>query len=675
MFSNVHDVPIILGTENEYGIIGAQPIDITHAALKASGASIDGHDGVAVRWDYSSELPLRDARGFTLSRDQAHPSMLTDVEGMDTPAGPVPGRTDDEEQVSHHPEIHHELSVRLTHSEEQFQRGSASAMANGARLYVDHGHPEYATPECSSPAQAVLYDRVGDQLMGQALSYLAMVNGTADDEYDSVNTNAASSSPLSEARKDTGTTSAPHHASRKPTARLFKNNVDGKGASYGTHENYLVTRDVSFNHLAEALIPFFVTRPILVGAGRWGVGQISEHQSFQISQRADYIEQVMSLGTTVNRPIINTRDEPHTDPSNWRRLHVIVGDANAFDSITWLRLGMTALVLTVISTGKDKQFTSCALADPVDASHRVSHDLTIAQPLDLADGRTATAIDIQRHYLHAVAEAWGVELVSENPSSSGPHHVPTAIELPDLERFALGTTATWHEEAIALIHFWDQSLMALQERAYAIAQGAHSMSADLPGGHLEWVARAAIINGARSRRAASPSQADAVAGMVDLLWSELGKEQGLAAKTPQGQANHTLWSPHLLADAQARPPQTTRAFLRGYLIDHFRDNVVAAGWHSIILEVFDAHHWRLPLTDVQSYGRDRVAELLNPNSIQDTMEALTGVRPPDPGTVEPSLEGQEPDRELHPFSPSAIAHPPVHRSAGGGPIAPYDNEQ
>jgi len=119
-------------------------------------------------------------------------------------------------------------------------------------------------------------------------------------------------------------------------ARLFKNNVDGKGATYGTHENYLVPRALDFDDLVQALVPLLVVRPLLVGAGRVGTGAVSQDAAFQISQRADYLEKVVGLGTTVDRPLVNTRDEPHADPERWRRLHLVPGDANCFDTIAWL---------------------------------------------------------------------------------------------------------------------------------------------------------------------------------------------------------------------------------------------------------------------------------------------------------------------------------------------------
>ena len=179
------------------------------------------------------------------------------------------------------------------------------------------------------------------------------------------------------------------------------------------HENYLVDRAVPFNDLAARLIPFFVTRQVFTGAGRVGIGQRGEQPGFQLSQRADYMEAEIGLETTLRRPIVNTRDEPHADPDRWRRLHVIIGDATMLEVATYLRLGTTSLVLWLIERAVSDSGAGGALAaidrltlrDPVQAVHLVSHDLTLTTRLELADGRRLTALEIQREYLTAVRSA------------------------------------------------------------------------------------------------------------------------------------------------------------------------------------------------------------------------------------------------------------------------------
>ena len=299
--ASTHRIPgrevTVMGLETEYGILGAEPEDVVAACLEAEG---EAGRSRGVRWDYSGEYPLRDARGFEMDRAAADPSMLTDIPGAASVEAPVPGR------------VRTTAVVRLTAQEEAWQRGTATCVGTGGRLYVDHGHPEYATPECTGAAQAVLADRAGDLLVASGAERLRR---------------------------------------RGVKARLFKNNVDGKGATYGTHENYLVPRALDFDDLVQALVPLLVVRPLLVGSGRVGTGAIGQGADFQISQRADYLEKVVGLGTTVDRPLVNTRDEPHADPQRWRRLHLVAGDANCFDTIGWLKLGMTSLVLQVLADG------------------------------------------------------------------------------------------------------------------------------------------------------------------------------------------------------------------------------------------------------------------------------------------------------------------------------------
>ena len=184
-------------------------------------------------------------------------------------------------------------------------------LTNGARLYVDHAHPEYSTPEVTTPLDIVRWDKAGEQVMLDAARRAGQLPGGA---------------PIV----------------------LYKNNTDNKGASYGAHENYLMRRSTPFGDIVRHLTPFFVSRQVVCGAGRVGIGQDGREHGFQISQRADYFEVEVGLETTLKRPIINTRDEPHADPEKYRRLHVIIGDANLSEISTYLKVGTTALVLSMI---------------------------------------------------------------------------------------------------------------------------------------------------------------------------------------------------------------------------------------------------------------------------------------------------------------------------------------
>src|SRR5205085_9143587 len=181
--------------------------------------------------------------------------------------------------------------------------------------------------------------------------------------------------------------------------QLYKNNTDNKGASYGTHENYLMARQTPFAEIVRHLTPFFVSRQVVVGAGRVGIGQDGREHGFQISQRADFFEVEVGLETTLKRPIINTRDEPHADPEKYRRLHVIIGDANLSEISTYLKVGCTALVLAMIEDGWLKQNgIELTVDSPVSALRAVSHDPSLKHQLTLRDGRSLTAVQLQMEY-------------------------------------------------------------------------------------------------------------------------------------------------------------------------------------------------------------------------------------------------------------------------------------
>jgi Pup amidohydrolase len=274
----------VMGTEVEYGIsVAGQPMA---NPMVASSQVVNAYASATVRarrarWDFEEESPLRDARGFDMSRQVADASQLTDEDiGL--------------------------ANIILT---------------NGARFYVDHAHPEYSTPEVTTPLDIVKWDKAGEQVLLDASIRASQMPG---------------GSPI----------------------LLYKNNTDNKGASYGAHENYLMRRSTPFGDIVRQLTPFFVSRQVICGAGRVGIGQDGQEHGFQISQRADYFEVEVGLETTLKRPIINTRDEPHADPEKYRRLHVIIGDANLAEISTYLKVGTTALVLAISSR------VACSLPRP-----------------------------------------------------------------------------------------------------------------------------------------------------------------------------------------------------------------------------------------------------------------------------------------------------------------------
>src|SRR6201992_105324 len=264
----------VMGIETEYGIsVHGQP---TANAMLTSSQIVNAyaaamHRARRARWDFEEENPLRDARGFDLARETADSRQLSDADN---------GRA----------------NVILT---------------NGARLYVDHAHPEFSSPEVTNPRDAVLWAKAGETAMAIAAEHAARIPGAG-------------------------------------VIQLYKNNTDNKGASYGSHENYLMRRQTPFSDIVAHLTPFFVTRQVFTGVGRVGIGQDGSGSGFQLSSRADFFEVEVGLETTLKRPIINTRDEPHSDADKYRRLHVIIGDANLSETATYLKIGTTALILAMI---------------------------------------------------------------------------------------------------------------------------------------------------------------------------------------------------------------------------------------------------------------------------------------------------------------------------------------
>ena len=541
----------VMGMETEYGILGAEPEDVVAACLETE--SEQGRCP-GVRWDYSGEYPLRDARGFEVDRSAVDPSMLTDIPGAASAEGPVPGR------------LRTTVVARLTAQEEAWQRGTATCLSSGGRLYVDHGHPEYATPECTGPAQATLADRAGDLLVARGAELLRR---------------------------------------RGVAARLFKNNVDGKGATYGTHENYLVPRAIDFDDLVQALVPLLVVRPLLVGSGRVGIGAVARGADFQISQRADYLEKVVGLGTTVDRPLVNTRDEPHADPERWRRLHLVPGDANCFDTMTWLKLGMTSLVLQVLADGVPASWRRLRLADPVTQAREVSRDTRLRGALELADGRRLSALEILEQYLETVRGHLG------DQGRAAPAPVGDPLR-PDLSALADGADTDGAETG-AILAFWQASLRELQ----ALRDGGNESDA---AGHLEWVAKKQLLD-ATARRHPGARGRD-VLHAVDLAWSELSPAgRGLAERVPAGVDACGGLDEQMGEVSLAEPPATTRAWLRGRLVNAYPGQVVAAGWHSMVLETGEKDQRRLPLTDPLSFTRTTASPAVE--GAADIVEVLT----------------------------------------------------
>lgn len=542
-----------MGIETEYGVVQpgrpqANPmllsshVVLAYAAVHAPGGATGGR----ARWDYADEDPLADARGFRLDRASVHPSLLTDDPTRPAPAGPVPRTVDASVSDILVPDVSvldgqgagldASAEARPTAEEYDDPGAATTILSNGARLYVDHAHPEYSSPEVTNPRDAVLWDKAGERVMLAALRIMA-------------------DSPA------------------LPDVVLYKNNVDGKGASYGTHENYLVDRALPFADLVAVITPFLVTRQVFAGSGRVGLGPTGQGAGFQLSQRADYIEAEVGLETTLRRPIVNTRDEPHADRRRWRRLHLIIGDATHLEVATWLRLGTTSLVLGLAEAALTSPDLARAVvglrpADPVAAVRQVSRDLGLAEPVELADGRRMTALEIQRAYLGAV-RTW----------------LDGTGEAPDAE-------------TVEVLDRWESVLDRL---------GTDPMSCSR---EVEWVAKLRVLEGMRRRDRLAWDNPRLAA--MDFQWSDVRPERGLYQRLLAAGAVERLFDDDQVARAVTEPPADTRAYFRGTVVRRFAAEVRAASWDSVVLDVPSLPTLRrIPLQDPWRGTREHVGALLD----------------------------------------------------------------
>ncbi|PFG38205.1 proteasome accessory factor A [Georgenia soli] len=534
-----------MGIETEYGLIEpgnpqANPMVLSSHVVAAYAASPGSAGrGGHVRWDYAGEDPLADARGFRLDRAAAHPSQLTD-----DPSAPAPSAEDGADAA---PGVRTSHVRRPSEAEAALPTANNAVLSNGARLYVDHAHPEYSSPEVTNPLDAVRWDRAGELVMRGAMDALRAVTGL-------------------------------------PEVVLYKNNVDGKGAAYGTHENYLVSRSVNFGDIIRYLTPFFVTRPIFCGAGRVGIGQRSQTPGFQISQRADYVENDVGLETTFNRPIINTRDEPHADAERYRRLHVIGGDANLFDVSTYLKMGTTSLVLWLLEQDAvPMTLDALMIANPVGETWEVSHDTTLTHRLTLSDGREMTALEIQREYLRVIADA-----VHQAAPPAGVDRATADV----LER-------------------WGGVLDRLATDPVSAAA------------EVEWVAKKQLLDGMRRRESLPWDHPKLQA--LDLQWADLRPERSIVNRLAAAGRLERLVPDADVAAAEHDPPTDTRAWFRGQVVARYPGQVAGASWESVVLDVPENEHLvRVPMNDPLRGTREHVGALLERSATAaELLENLT----------------------------------------------------
>lgn len=452
--------PLLCGIETEYGLDveghgASEQIESSMALVRnVPGERFSG-------WDYHYESPRDDLRGFTAARLSFDPRDAA----YDRGRSPKPDHVVRSDQV----------------------------LANGARFYNDHGHPEYATPECRSIDELVRQDLIGETV--------ALAAGRAFAE--------------SEGRP----------------VRLYKNNTDFHGASFGCHENYLVPRAIGWERLYRALVPILIVRPLLCGAGKVGA-EDGEPCDFQLSQRADFFSEPLSIDTLYRRPLFNTRDEPHADPQKWIRLHMIAGDANRISSCTWRKvaLAQVALLLELHEAAPDWQ-----IAHPVPAAKLLSRSLSPDSRIELTGGSWTTAEHVFESYF-AAAEACG------------------------------WLAATWIRDLIAEC----RGLIASLKSDGALASR-----------RIDWAAKRTMLE--EIREVEGLDWSDPSLKAYDLEYHNVDPEESLFQALVE--MNHVDHEGIGNLSQLIQAPMNTRAALRGHVVQHFASQLVAISWRSCVLRL------------------------------------------------------------------------------------------
>jgi proteasome accessory factor PafA2 len=412
-------------------------------------------------------------------------------------------------------------------------------LPNGARYYVDHAHPEYSTPECLSPRALVVHDKAGERILERSLEELARSTIAG------------------------------------PNLQIYKNNSDGKGNSYGTHENYLVDRALPFGDIVRDLTPFFVSRQVFTGAGKLGAeAQWDEanRSIYQLTQRADFFETEVGLETTLKRPIINTRDEPHADPDKYRRLHVIVGDANMSEVATFLKIGTTALVLKMI---EDAFLPDLSLESPVRSLHDVSRDITCTATMTLADGRSLSAVQLQWEYLEHAKKY--VEREDDTPENR------------------------------EVVERWEEILTTLESEPLTLHR------------ELDWVAKYRLLEGYRERDGLA--WADHKLRLIDLQYHDVRRSKGLYHRLAAAGKVARITDDETIERAVMEPPEDTRAYFRGRCISRYPDAIAAASWDSLIMDTGSDALQRIPMREPLRGTRAHVEALLQASEDAATLVA------------------------------------------------------
>lgn len=415
-------------------------------------------------------------------------------------------------------------------------------LVNGGRYYVDHAHPEYCTPECTNARDLLIYEKAGELIL--EISRLMAERLLLDNQE----------------------------------IIIYKNNTDYKGHSYGSHENYLMSRKVPFDAIVNGLIPFLVTRIIITGSGKVGAENGAENTDYQLSQRADFFEKEVGLSTMVDRPLINTRDEPHADEKLYRRLHVIVGDSNMSEFSIYLKVGITFIIIQLIEKGVvGEQFR---LKEPVAAIKKISRDLSCKNPIELADGRQWSPLQVQRAYL---------ELAHL--------HLSTEERTPVVED---------------VLEKWGYVLDSLETDPMQLSC------------HLDWVIKKKLMDAYRKRHGFPWSNAHL--RMLDLQYHDIRPDKGLYIRLLKNGHVERLLSHEEIVHAMRYPPVDTRAYFRGTCLRKFPNHIHSASWNSMVFkaeEGFDKIMMERPHFGTQQI----VGELLNHCTAEELVKEIKGNAP------------------------------------------------
>jgi proteasome accessory factor A len=419
-----------------------------------------------------------------------------------------------------------------------------AGLPNGARFYTDHAHPEYSTPECRGARQAVACDKAGELVLRRAIALVKRLHPMVG-------------------------------------ISLYKNNSDHKGHSYGCHENYLLDARGHDRLLGEdaramnrSLIPFLVTRQVFAGAGKVGGEAVhSEHTGYQIAQRADFIENLYGLETTYARPIINTRAEHHADARRFRRLHLIIGDANMCEVAAFMKLGTTQIVLQMM---EDRFLDDdWALADPIAALQRISRQYDAE--VELSDGRRMTAVRIQRLFLDK-AEAF--------KDTAG------AAEIPDYDE---------------ILRSWSTILDSLEELRLSPDFDIEDDPGELTR-QLDWVLKLWLLN--RYRKSRDGDWEHPLLRVLDLQYHRVDNLDGIFFKLQQDGMTQRICDDGEISRFVDHAPDDTRAYFRSRCIQKFSREMFLLNWEVVGFDHGDIHRM-VPLLNPLAGTRQQFEDLFD----------------------------------------------------------------